>query len=123
MSVGCNTDKFIINKGMSNDFILKIKQNGNTLPMQIEPSDTFICKLFALGTDVKVFEEPATIYDASNGQIKIVFGDNFVQSLEGEVGGKEDRYYLKPTYRLAIECSTVNNGTFIAKIPLVYVRN
>ena len=121
--MNCSTDKFIINKGMANDFILKIKQNGSTLPMNIEASDTFVYKLFRLGTDVKVLEGNATIYAASNGQIKIEFTDALVDTLEWEIGPKEDRYYLKPTYRLAIDCNTVNNGVFIAKIPLVYVRN
>ena len=40
--------KFIITKGVSNEFIITIKQNGTTLPMAIEPTDTFNAKLLSI---------------------------------------------------------------------------
>jgi len=120
--MSCTRDRFIINKGMTNEFIIRIKQNNSTLAMKIEPTDTFTYHLFHLETEVEVLSDVATIHDAPNGQIKIEFTDTFVDTLDSEIGPKEDRYYLKPVYRLAIECHTVNNGIFIAKIPFVYVR-
>ena len=121
--MSCTIDKFVINKGVSNEFILTIKQNGNTLPMLITATDTFSLKLYNLETGVQVpgTESVVTVHDTSNGQIKIIFPNTLVDSLVGERGKKADRYYLKPTYRIAIDCNTTNNGKFVAKVPLVYV--
>lgn len=125
-----NTSRFVINKGLSNEFILTIKKNGSLLPIEIDPSDTFRLVIFELETDDEVGEVgntatasgQVTVESALEGQIKIVLNDALVNSLEKEVGGKEDRYYLRPLYRIAIECNTVDSGSFIAKIPLVYVE-
>lgn len=125
-----STSRFVINKGLSNEFILTIKKNGSLLPIEIDPSDTFRLVIFELETGDEVGEVGSTatasgqitVESALEGQIKIVLNDALVNSLEKEVGGKEDRYYLRPLYRIAIECNTVDNGSFIAKIPLVYVE-
>jgi hypothetical protein len=116
-------DKFVLNKGTSNEFILTIKQNNSTLPMLITDTDTFSLKLYNLETNSQIqgTESVVTVHDMNNGQIKLVFPDALVESLISERGKKEDRYYLKPTYRIVIDCDTTNNGKFVAKIPLVYV--
>lgn len=115
-------DKFVINKGMSNEFIITIKQNDSTLPMIIENTDTFTVKLYELATNSPVLTVTPTVFDAPNGQILITLDSNDVDTLISERGTKADRYYLKPTYRLAIDCSTTNNGSFVAKIAEVYVE-
>ena len=122
--MACTNDKFVINKGMSNEFILTIKQNDSTLPMLITGTDTFVLKMYKLDDSSQVAgtESVISVYDANNGQIKIVLDSALVNTLVSEKGKKEDRYYLKPTYRIAIDCNTTNNGTFVAKIPLVYVE-
>lgn len=118
------SDKFVINKGMSNEFILTIKQNDSTLPMLITDTDTFTLKMYKLedSSEVAGLDSVISVYDANNGQIKITLDSAIVSGLVGEKGGKEDRYYLRPTYRIAIDCNTTNNGAFVAKIPLVYVE-
>lgn len=122
--MACTTDKFVINKGMSNEFILTIKQNDSTLPMLITGTDTFTVKMYKLEDDTEVtgLDNVISVYDANNGQIKITLDNAIVSGLVSEKGGKEDRYYLRPTYRIAIDCNTTNNGAFVAKIPLVYVE-
>ena len=122
--MACTTNKFIINKGMSNEFILTIKQNDSTLPMLITDTDTFTLKMYKLedSSEVTGLDNVISVYDANNGQIKITLDSAIVSGLVGEKGGKEDRYYLRPTYRIAIDCNTINNGAFVAKIPLVYVE-
>lgn len=122
--MACTTDKFVINKGMSNEFILTIKQNDSTLPMLITDTDTFTLKMYKLedSSEVTGLDNVISVYDANNGQIKITLDSAIVSGLVGEKGGKEDRYYLRPTYRIAIDCNTINNGAFVAKIPLVYVE-
>lgn len=122
--MACTNDKFVINKGMSNEFILTIKQNDSTLPMLITDTDTFTLKMYKLedSSEVTGLDNVISVYDANNGQIKITLDSAIVSGLVGEKGGKEDRYYLRPTYRIAIDCNTINNGAFVAKIPLVYVE-
>ena len=123
-------DKFVINKGMVNEFILTIKQNDSTSAMEIDPTDTFEVRLYLLETNELVStidldgstEGSVEVYDATNGQILVKLEDALVDSLITERGKKPDRYYLRPTYRLAVDCSTINNGNFVAKIANVYVE-
>jgi len=125
-----DSNKFVINKGMNNEFIITIKQNNSTLPMVIEGTDTFIAKLYNLETKELVLvvtgdatdNGQVTVHDAANGQILIVLNNTAANELVSERGDKIDRYYLKPTYRLAIDCDTLNNGNFVAKIAEVYVE-
>lgn len=129
-------DKFIINKSLLNEFTLTIKQQDSTLPMVIDASDTFTAHLYKLDTNVEVDAGitivPAPYYGTDgegnttgpfydNGKITLTFDQTKVGTLVSNRGSKADRYYLKPTYRLAIECETVNNGDFVAKVDNVYV--
>ena len=122
--------KFTINKDLANEFIITIKKNDTLLPIEIDPSDTFKLTMFQLDDDDIVCELNMTattngqilVHSALEGQILVIFNKAFVSTLDKETGAKEDRYYVKPLYRIAMECSTVDNGNFIAKIPLVYVE-
>ena len=125
-----DTTKFVITKGIANEYYITIKQDDSTLPMVIEPTDTFEVKIFKLkdsalvatigmiaGTDGQV-----SVYDDVNGKLKIVLSDALVTALVMERGDRADYYYSKPIYRLVIDASTANNGDFIATIDKVYVR-
>ena len=125
-----DTTKFVITKGIANEYYITIKQDNSTLPMVIKPTDTFEVKIFKLkdsalvatigmiaGTDGQV-----SVYDSANGKLKIVLSDALVTALVMERGDRADYYYSKPIYRLVIDASTVNNGDFIATIDKVYVR-
>lgn len=123
-----NSNNFTINKDIKNEFIFTIKQNDSLLPMIIDLSDTFSFKIYDLDTD-ELFKEVnmnssqdgiITIFDAANGQIKVVLNSDPL--FRKERGSKEDKYYLKPTYRILIEGTTVNNGLISAKVPFVYVE-
>ena len=125
-----DTTKFVITKGIANEYYITIKQDDSTLTMVIEPTDTFEVKIFKLkdsalvatigmiaGTDGQI-----SVYDDANGKLKIVLSDALVTALVMERGDRADYYYSKPIYRLVIDASTVNNGDFIATIDKVYVR-
>ena len=125
-----DTTKFVITKGIANEYYITIKQDDSTLPMVIEPTDTFEVKIFKLknsalvatigmiaGTDGQI-----SVYDAANGKLKIVLSDTLVTALVMERGDRADYYYSKPIYRLVIDASTTNNGDFIATVDKVYVR-
>ena len=125
-----DTTKFVITKGIANEYYITIKQDDSTLPMVIKPTDTFEVKIFKLedsalvatigmiaGTDGQI-----SVYDANNGKLKIVLSGALVTALVMERGDRADYYYSKPIYSLVIDASTVNNGDFIATIDKVYVR-
>ena len=125
MATAKSVSNFTINKGLTNEFILTIKQNDTLLPMIIEYSDTFKLLLINLDTDqvestIDMDNTKADgfidVYDDANGQIRVTMNPTLTDRLEKERGPKEDRYYLKPTYRMSIECNTMNNGNFVAKI-------
>ena len=125
-----DSNRFVINKGMSNEFIITIKQNDSTLPMIIESTDTFTVNFYKLGTQeialtVGMIATPdgqVTVYDDANGQILVSLHKDAVAKMISERGDKVDKYYLRPTYRMAIDCTTANNGNFVAKIASVYVE-
>ena len=130
MATAKSVSNFTINKGLTNEFILTIKQNDTLLPMIIEYSDTFKLLLINLDTDQveSTIDMDSTkadgfidVYDDANGQIRVTMNHTLTDRLEKERGPKEDRYYLKPTYRMAIECSTMNNGNFVIKLKNISV--
>lgn len=128
----CLNDKFIIDKGIPNEYTIQIKSDGETLPLVLDPSDTFNLKLYALEdtTNTIVAEldmtdttlGQITIEDEVNGKIKILMKDTMTTSLINERGTKADRYYLKPTYRALITGVTSNDGNIVVPIDLIYVR-
>ena len=125
-----DTAKFVITKGIANEYYITIKQDDSTLPMVIADTDTFEVKLFKLADSTLVATVGMTagadgqisVYDANNGKLKIVLSKALVAALVMERGDRADYYYSKPIYRLVIDASTVNNGDFIATIDKVYVR-
>ena len=130
MATAKSVSNFTINKGLVNEFILTIKQNDTLLPMIIEFTDTF--RLILINLDTDQIESTIDmdnsnpdgyidVYDDANGQIRINMTPALTSRLEKERGPKEDRYYLKPTYRMAIECNTENNGNFVIKLKNISV--
>ena len=125
-----DSNRFVVNKGTNNEFIIKIKQNGSTMPMEISGTDTFFVKFYNLETkelelsiDMTAGSDgQVSVYNAHNGQILIVLNDSAIDDMVSERGDKVDKYYLKSTYRMVIDCNTANNGNFTAKINSVYVQ-
>jgi hypothetical protein len=122
-NMACNTDnKFIINQGMDNEFILTIKGTGTTSAMEIGAGDTFETSLYELESNTIIQTVNTTVEDAQSGKIKLTITEAEANALSLERGSKADRYYLKPLYRITIDCDTLNNGKFVAKLPEVYVE-
>lgn len=116
---------FTINKGLVNELIFTIKKDQTFLPIIIDPFDTFKLVLFNLDTDSIESEIDMDntnldgfieVYDAPNGRIMITLNTYLTNRLIKERGPKVDKYYLKPTYRIAIDCDTVDNGKFVIKL-------
>ena len=93
--------------------------------------DTFDAKLITLETGEIVLELGAiatvngsklTIKDATSGRIELLLTEADIAELIVDKGPKVDRYYARPSYKMVIECNTINNGEFLATIPYVYVE-
>lgn len=120
--MSCDVAKFTITKGLDNTFVFTIKADGSTLPMTIvEGTDTFTASLKTLSDGSTALSKSLTVTDAANGKVTLTITSAETSSLVSDKGTKADRYYLRPVYKLVIDCNTVNNGDFIAKVPEVYV--
>ena len=118
----CSLTRFTITRGVDNEFFFTVKANNSLLPMVIEPSDTFQVKLVRLDDNTTAdIDRPLEVVDAANGKLRFLVTEAESMSLLSERGQKEDRYYLKPVYKLLLEATTVNNGSFIAQLGKVYV--
>jgi hypothetical protein len=107
---------------LDNNFEFTIKAQGSTLPMVIvDPGDTFQATLIDLSDGSTALTKALVITNAAGGKVSLTITSVEVSGLTGEKGSKTDRYYLRPTYKLVIDCSTTNNGDFIAKVPEIYV--
>ena len=84
--------------------------------------DSFYATLIKLSDDTVALAKAMTIESAINGKIKLLITAAEANALVSEKGDSVDLYYTRPTYRLVIDCDTVNNGKFLAKIPFVYVE-
>ena len=120
--MSCDVAKFTITRGLDNTFVFTIKADGSTLPMVMTAEDTFSANLVELETGTSVLTKALTKdADLSSGKVYLTITAAENSALTVCKGSKTDRYYLRPTHKLVIDCSTTNNGDFIARVPEVYV--
>jgi hypothetical protein len=119
--VSTDTVEFTITKGLENTFLFTVKANGSTLPITIVAGDTFEARLVVLSTLETVLTKALTVTDADNGQVTLVLSSADTSTLVSERGSKVDRYYLRPMYKLILDCVTAQNGNFLATVQEVYV--
>lgn len=117
----CGSNKFEINRNTTNTFVFTIKANGTTLPITIYPSDTFEALLCKLSDGSVVLSKPMLASDAPNGKVVLELTPTDTAALDTSRGAPEDRYYVRPNYSLVLNCNTVANGQFTARIEYVYV--
>lgn len=121
MSCKNANEKFVISKGIDNTFTFTIKANGTTLAIEIAPTDTFQAIFSTRADGTVIFEKALTVNDALSGKVDLIITSSETDLFEAVRGPVEDRYYLKPSYTLTLDCTTAANGSFIAKVPEVYV--
>ena len=139
--MSCDNTKFVISRGSDNTFTFTIKQDNSTLPLVIvSGTDTFTATLINLSDEVAkdlvedlvegsvidpiyvyVNKKPLVIENASIGKVKLLLSKEHAEDLVVSKGSPADRFYLRPTYKLILDCVTQNNGNFIAKVAEVYV--
>ena len=122
--MSCDVAKFTITKGIDNTFVFTIKADGSTLPMDVL-NGTYTATLYSLETQAAVAGLTnvalTKLTPTTNGKVSLTIPSATTATLTGERGSKVDRYYLKPVYKLVINCVGTDNGDFIAKVPEVYV--
>ena len=122
--------KFVIDRGMDNEYIITIKANGSSLGMEIKPTDTFEVRLYRKCSDELVAtigmnnstNGVVSVYQAPAGKIRVLLKQALVDTLSTSKGDKVDGCYPKSEYRLNVICNTVNNGKFTAKLANVFVE-
>ena len=114
---------FTIVQGIDNSFVFTIKENGTTLPLEILPTYTFHFFLRQLSDGTRVSVANLTGISSLEGKVELTVPASTTTTLVSERGPKEDRYYLKPTYEMVIDCDTGNsaNGKFTVRVPNVRV--
>lgn len=121
---GKTNNRFTITRGVANSFTFTIKANRTTLPIAIQPSDTFQAHLMKHtdGEPITVNTTALTVVNAPSGKVMLTYPKSVSDTFPSEKGGAEDRYYIRPIYYLVLECNTAANGYFTAKVDKVYVE-
>lgn len=118
----CKLEKFVITRGVDNEFYFTIKANNSLLPLVISPSDVILLKLVRLTDNTTVdLEKVLEHTDRANGKVKFVVTEAESNNLLTERGQAEHGYYLKPVYSMLIEATTTSSGYFTARLSKVYV--
>ena len=121
------SNKFVIHKGVDNEYVFVIKASGSLSPMPVtSSSDTFKFTLHPIeNTDIVArtytVGSGVSIVDAEQGKIKLVVSEVDASTLNAYKGEIVHSSYLKPAYELKLVASTQHNGIFIAKVGKVYV--
>lgn len=113
---------FTIIKGKALEFAVIVKENGTTLPLVLDPADTFTFSLVDKKTNVKyVTDKAMTITDAINGEVMGSISAVESAALPTKKAGAEDYYIPRPNLRLVVSGNTVSQGEMTAFIEDVYV--
>ena len=113
--------RFVITRGVDNTFVFTIMRNASTLPIEIDNTDTFVAAIRNKSDGAVVMTKNLSVENALGGRVALTISSTEANTLVSSRGGEEDRYYLKPKYSIIVECNTVANGAFIAKVDSVYV--
>lgn len=115
--------QFTITKGNKLDFYIVVKESGTVTPLVLNAvTDTFSYSLVDKATGTKYVEdEPMTVSDAINGEIKGTITATVSATLPIKKGSAEDGYIPRPSLRLVVNGVTTAQGEFVAAIEHVYV--
>ena len=113
---------FTIIKGKDLDFTVQVKENGTTLPLELDVADTFNFSLVdrKIGT-LYIDNKAMTITDAPNGIVAGVITALENAELPVKKAAPEDRYMSRSNLRVVINGDTVAQGNMTAFINDVYV--
>lgn len=113
---------FTIIKGEALSFDINIKENGTTLPLELQNGDSAVFSLINKKTMAKIIDDkPMVIVDYLNGKIR---GD--ISAVESALcplkrSSAEDGYIPRPNLEIVVTASTALQGDMTAFIRNVYV--
>lgn len=113
---------FTIIKGKDLDFTVQVKENGTTLPLELDVADTFNFSLVNRKTgELYIDNKAMTITDAPNGIVAGVITATENAELPVKKSAPEDRFMSRSNLRVVINGDTVAQGNMTAFINDVYV--
>jgi hypothetical protein len=113
---------FTIIKGKALEFAVIVKENGTTLPLVLDPADTFTFSVVDKKTSVKYITDKAmTITDALNGVVTGTISAIESDTLPTKKASSEDYFIPRPNLRLVVSGNTAAQGEMTAFIEDVYV--
>lgn len=113
---------FIVIKGKALEFAIIIKENGTTLPLVLNPADTFTFTLVDKRTSQKYVDSKAmTITDALSGEVTGVISAGESATLPVKKASAEDGYMPRANLRLVVHGNTAAQGEMTAYIENVFV--
>ena len=116
------TKKFVIFKGIENNYDFRVKKNGSIESINITPTDTFVFKLLDIESGELIYTVNLNVVDSINGKIQLTIPSSATTNLKINIGDRCDYYNRKPTYKGRIEMNTTDNGKAIAVIDKIYVE-
>ncbi|MFA7030154.1 MAG: hypothetical protein WC179_07775 [Candidatus Cloacimonadaceae bacterium] len=113
---------FIIIKGKALEFFITIKEDGATVPLVLDITDTFTFSLVDKKYGTKyITDKSMTISDALNGEISGVITAIESATLPSKKANAEDYFIPRPNLRLVVHGDTLAQGEMTALIEDVYV--
>lgn len=113
---------FTIIKGKALEFFITIKEDGTTVPLELDVSDTFTFSLVDKKYGTKyITDKTMTISDALNGEISGVITAIESATLPTKKANAEDYFIPRPNLRLVVHGDTLSQGEMTALIEDVYV--
>ena len=113
--------EIIAGKEYTADFV--VKQNGASIGLVLDPTDTGKFSIVKNGVEpCYVLEDiPMVITDANNGKFTLTLTATETKLLTQKVGREEDGYPSMATYKGLAIFETVAQGTMTAYIERIYV--
>lgn len=113
---------FTVIKGKALEFAIIVKENGTTLPLVLDPADTFSFSLVDKKTGMKYITDKAmTITDALNGEVAGIISAEESATLPTKKAASEDYFIPRPNLRMVVYGNTLAQGEMTAFIEDVYV--
>ncbi len=113
---------FSITKSKALEFIIVIKENGTTLPLELNPTDAFTFSLVDKKYNTKyIADKPMVITDALNGEVTGNITAIESSTLPSKRASAEDYFVPRPNLRVVVQGNTATQGEMVATIENVSV--
>lgn len=114
--------EFTIIQGKQLEFTIIVKENGTTMPLVLDPADTFTFSLVNKKTNEKYVDSKAmTITSALNGEVTGIISATESATLPLKRASAEDNFIPRPNIRMVVHGNTLTQGEMTAYIEDIYV--